>query len=316
MKMLFCLVLVSLASFCAFGQARPGAYPWSVTFKVVDDLGQPVIASHVSVGYLQTGKIVGLTDSNGFFVATHTDRSFALGFVVNKEGYYQDYIHYELFTPGQFNDQKVAANRNSTQIIVLRKIDKPIPMYARRNESGMVLQKENEPMGFDLKAGDWVAPYGIGSHTDIMFALLHRQIISQTKFDCTLKLSFPNKGDGIMVAPSKKITGSTFKTSRTASENGYESELNLRFINTELATNVFGYFIRVETSLDEKGNVKSALYGKVSGNFKLYAGTIRPHSGMGFDYYLNPTPNDRNLEFDPQKNLSQNLKLLEGINEP
>jgi hypothetical protein len=68
--------------------------------------------------------------------------------------------------------------------------------------------------------------------------------------------------------------------------------------------------------LDENGNVKSALFGKISGNFKLYAGTIKPHSGMGFDYYLNPTPNDHNLEFDPKHNLSTNLKLLEGVNAP
>jgi hypothetical protein len=171
-------------------------------------------------------------------------------------------------------------------------------------------------MGFDLKIGDWVAPYGMGSQTDIIFTLLHRQIISRNEFDCTLKVSFPNKGDGICVAPSEEFAGSGFRTSRTAAESGYESELTLRYQKTILATNVFGYFVRVETSLDENGNIKSALYGKIDGNIKLYAGTIKPHSGMGFDYYLNPTPNDRNLEFDPKRNLSQNLKIDEGVKEP
>jgi len=37
---------------------------------------------------------------------------------------------------------------------------------------------------------------------------------------------------------------------------------------------------------------------------------------MGFDYYLNPTPNDRNVEFDPKRNLMKNLKPLEEVTEP
>jgi hypothetical protein len=68
--------------------------------------------------------------------------------------------------------------------------------------------------------------------------------------------------------------------------------------------------------LDDSGNVKSALYGKIPGNFRFYAGTKAPTSGMGFDYYLNPTPNDRNVEFDPKRNLITALKPLEGVSEP
>jgi len=79
---------------------------------------------------------------------------------------------------------------------------------------------------------------------------------------------------------------------------------------------VFGYFIRVRTELDQDSNVKSALYGKIAGNFRFYAGTIAPTSGMGFDYYLNPTPNDSNVEFDPKKNLVRDLKPLEGVSGP
>ena len=284
---------------------------WKVTLKIVDDAGNPVAGAKAVVGYLFTNQIVGLSDTNGLFTASHTDKSFGLVFLASKEGYYSFRQNYDMGFDYQYNEAKW----NPTQTIVLRKIGNPIPMYARRKESGMMLQREGEPMGFDLIAGDWVAPFGIGTNVDIFF-MVHRKIINDREFDCTLKVSFPNKGDGIAAAPSEEFVSSAFRTSRTAAENGYEPELNLHFIDTELATNVFGYFIRVETSLDENGNVKSALYGKISGNFKFYAGTIKPHSGMGFDYYLNPTPNDRNLEFDPKHNLSTNLKLLEGVNEP
>ena len=64
------------------------------------------------------------------------------------------------------------------------------------------------------------------------------------------------------------------------------------------------YFFRVRTVLDEEGNVKSALYGKIYGDF------------MQFRYYLNPTLNDRNVEFDPEHNLLEGLKSTEKVMEP
>lgn len=39
------------------------------------------------------------------------------------------------------------------------------------------------------------------------------------------------------------------------------------------------------------GNIISAQYGKIYGDF------------LAFTYYLNPSPNDRNVEFDPDQNL-------------
>lgn len=57
------------------------------------------------------------------------------------------------------------------------------------------------------------------------------------------------------------------------------------------------YYFRVRTKLDEKGDIESAHYGKIYGDF------------MSFVYFLNPTPNDRNVEFDPKKNLLQGEKV-------
>lgn len=97
---------------------------------------------------------------------------------------------------------------------------------------------------------------------------------------------------------------------------GYEPELTLSFSSSKHPAPVFGYCFRVRAVLDRDGNVKSALYGKIAGNFRFYAGTIAPTSGMGFDYYLNPKPNDRNVEFDPMRNLVKDLKPLEEVEEP
>jgi hypothetical protein len=313
MKMLICGILLVLTSPLAFGQAHPGIYSWSITLKVADELGQPVDAAKVQVGYMQNKQMDGLTDSNGVFIATRADKSFALGFLITKEGYYSDYLHYELFTPGQFDEKKVNANRNATLPMILRRVGQPVSMYAKREETS--LQQEDKPMGFDLSVGDWITPFGKGFHTDIFFAI-HRKIIDSRQYDCILSVSFPNKGDGITVAPPEVITDSEFKTSRTAMENGYQPELDLRYNNTNQPESVFGYFIRVRTELDRDGKIQSALYGKISGNFRFYAGTVAPTSGMGFDYYVNPTPNDRNVEFDPKNNLVKDLKPIEAVKEP
>jgi hypothetical protein len=64
------------------------------------------------------------------------------------------------------------------------------------------------------------------------------------------------------------------------------------------------YYFRVRTALDPNGDVKSALYGKIYGDF------------MQFTYYLNPTPNSRNIEFDPNQNLLGGLQSFEGVSAP
>ena len=50
--------------------------------------------------------------------------------------------------------------------------------------------------------------------------------------------------------------------------------------------------------------MKSANYGKIYGEF------------MNFTYYLNPTPNDPNMEFDPMRNLLTGLKDSEKVPTP
>jgi len=37
---------------------------------------------------------------------------------------------------------------------------------------------------------------------------------------------------------------------------------------------------------------------------------------MQFSYYFNPTPNSRNIEFDPKQNRLKNLSSLETVTAP
>ncbi|MGN0885949.1 MAG: hypothetical protein ACI4RT_03010, partial [Candidatus Spyradenecus sp.] len=61
--------------------------------------------------------------------------------------------------------------------------------------------------------------------------------------------------------------------------------------------------------VDESGNLLAAFYGK------LYApegeNVYRDSAGnsiVQLHYYLNPTENDTNLEFDPKRNLLKNVR--------
>jgi hypothetical protein len=313
MKKLICLTFIAFVTSSILAQTQPMEHEWKATVKVADETGNPVANAHVGVGYFSGGAqgIDGVTDTNGIFVATHRSvpglMANLLSFRVEKNGYYSTWSQTDL-GPG-YSPNKWIVIEN----IVLKRIGEPVAMYAKKEET-KVLQ-EDKPIGFDLEAGDWVTPYGEGFHSDMFFSV-HRKIIATSEYDCTLTVTFPNKGDGIVIAPSEPDTGSDFKTSRTAAENGYQPELVLHYSNTDQPPGVFGYFIRVRTELKQDGTIQSALYGKIAGGFRFYAGTKAPRAGMGFDYYLNPTPNDRDVEFDPKNNLIKNLSFIERIKEP
>jgi hypothetical protein len=321
MKTLICLILTFLTANHVFGQARPGAYLWTLNLKVVDDNNQPVRDAKTWIAYgdpkqghspdpflANDWAIAGLTDTNGFFMAKHIDHSWSLGIQVQKTGYYPVIGSYDLYKPGQFNDQIVAANRNSAQTLVLKKIKNPTAMYAKQVNLG--IPEFNKPLGFDLMIGDWVAPYGTGINTDIIFAgRLDKRAANDS--DYTLTVNFPKAGDGIQeFAVPESEKGSELRSPHEAPPNCYQSEwvqTKTRRPGKPLQTNWDmnrNYFFRVRTKLDDKGNVVSARYGKIYGDF------------MNFAYYLNPTPNDRNIEFDPKQNLIHSLKFDEGVSAP
>jgi hypothetical protein len=55
---------------------------------------------------------------------------------------------------------------------------------------------------------------------------------------------------------------------------------------------------------DEKGKIISTCYGKIYGDF------------LKLTYYFNPTPNDRNLEFDPKRNLFGKVPPVDRVSAP
>jgi hypothetical protein len=313
MKTIICLALILVTGGCALAQPEIIGNEWNVTLKVVDENGQPVAGANASVGYIGKplpGQVVqdsrdlsreisGLTDQDGMFTAVHADASFSLGFDIQKAGYYSTHIAYTLFTPGQFDSDTVTKNRNPTITIVLKKIVNPIPMYAKTlinepsafKKTGHLPVNFNKSIGYDLLSGDWVVPYGKGQTTNILFTEeVDKQSI--TDFYYKLTVGFPNAGDGIQeyVVPATE-KGSGLRSPHEAPLDGYQPQLikeNYHHPGEKGRHYDFDenrvYFFRV--TLPDGPH-----YGKIYGDF------------MQFTYYLNPTPNDRNIEFDPRHNL-------------
>jgi hypothetical protein len=307
--------LVILASVLAIAICTGiGEWPLArVTLQVVDEGGQPVAGVDAIIGFEKpehapgqwgSAPVVterGKTDSEGLFSASRRGGNHVT-VAAHAPGYYScegKPIDFVESAAGKWQPW------NPRILVVLRKIVNPIPMYAKHVNLGA--PEMNKPVGYDLVIGDWLAPHGKGKSGDIWF----RQDLEQRDghdFDYTLRVSFPNSGDGIQVF--SPIETSDLKSPRTAPDDGYEREwLQTRYVrpnSPEKSTRDEKrcYFVRIRTVLDSNAKVVSANYGKVYGDF------------MNFTYYLNPEMNSRNMEFDPHRNLFGELKGAERASKP
>jgi len=297
-----------------------------ITVHVFNDSNKPVpnfkygIGSFVIAAWnipATTTNVEGSTDNNGYItltVPTETHQVYYSALGANP-GYYYD-------KGGEYFFNNVQNGKcqpwNPTVKVVVKPILNPIAMFAQA--ARLTIPAKSDPVGFDLEVGDWVAPYGKGTASDLIFTLSEKLpfVNPSQPYDVTNTLSFSNKGAGIqsVIGPPRN-QGSTLRLPRFAPEDGYQPTLvqelalngNNRLNGADSENQ--NYFFRVRTVLDESGKVKSALYGKIAGPISCGA-----QGYIEFTYYLNPTPNDRNMEFDPKKNLFKNLSDLQQVNAP
>lgn len=305
------LAIVSVIVVAAVGVKMTFELPVvKITLRSLDEQGKPVEGAE---GYLPFetsmpswggGAVVpakGLTNAKGEF--SGEGHSFdTQGGRLSKEGYYASDSQSSRFQKSAFGKWKPW---NPTVDVVLKKIVNPIPMYAKSVRIG--IPKVEIPLGYDLIIGDWVEPNGRGTASDLLITANLDQR-GERDYDYKLTIAFSNKGDGIQTFQGD--TSSRLKSPRTAPGEGYQPEWvqtrTLKPSGPEVTNwdEKRNYFFRVRTVLDAKGDVVSAHYGKIYGDF------------MTFTYYLNPTPNDRNLEFDPKRNLMAGVPENEKVNDP
>lgn len=307
---------------CAYGASDA-----KVTLRWVDEDGKPMSGLRIAAGFVGDHTGTGTTDTNGLCTFKGTTYSGEIEYSGRPEGYYYSQGEYKF--PGGIKDGKWQP-WNPVVTTVVRKIINPIPMYAKRVETH--IPRINERFGYDVMVGDWVQPAGKGSISDLVF---HIEGFWRDYRDnaSTLTVSFSNPQDGIITLPTPEgfqmNQGSAYIMPREAPLTGYTNTLKWRrsrkpsddmrsdAIIDEVGVEGRNHLYRVRCVTNEAGVVTNALYGKFRGNIEFVGASDGGEaSWLRFTYYLNPTPNDRNMEFDPQKNLLKDLKSTEQVMQP
>ncbi|WP_207061704.1 hypothetical protein [Motiliproteus sp. SC1-56] len=318
-RLKFCSVML-LWLFATTAVALPSA---KVTIKVVDDQGGPVEGAEVRVGfespggYWQAGRIAfdsGYSDSDGIHVAS-SNTSGRIGYRIEKEGYYESEGGFSEFTgvSGVYGMRRWEP-WNPILGVELRKIRNPIPLIVKQVEA-LELPMLNRPIGYDLMAGDWVVPFGQGTTADLVFTL-EKSYQSRGSWKYKLSLGFANPDDGVIPVRASTSSGSQLLLAHHAPIEGYRSEyfwgkeMKMSSYGTavrsdfgELQTDDLNFYFRVRSQRDEHGRLVSGIYGKIHNKFQLTNFKIERTGSLTFNYFLNPTPNDTNLEWDQKTNL-------------
>jgi hypothetical protein len=245
------------------------------------------------------------TDANGEFSASENSL-FNISADAQKAGYYRTTASLDLRPT--VNDSYGPAVMIP---LILKPIGHPSAMYARKFAQ-IEVPKIGEPIGFDLIAFDWIAPYGKGQFADFLFTLSD---VETSGNDSTkvIALTFSNDGDGIQSIEGDPKEGSELRLPVIAPESGYASNWIRRADKTYAPNVKANYFFRIRTRR-EGSKIRSALYGKIHGDIGV--DTINSKTALIFlTYYLNPD-GTRNVEFDPNKNLFKDLPSIEQVRDP
>jgi hypothetical protein len=317
------ILVISLAAIAAIGAVVAIATPQiRFTVHVVGEDNSPLEGVEASFifhpealrqNHITQVDVVSDADGNFTVQGPSQDGTFGVGnALIHQNGYYPSGVNIPNFT--KTDDLGHWLPWDATYTTVMRKIENPIPMYAKTIEIN--IPAVGIPCGYDLMAGDWVGPYGKGRKADLIFTL-QRQWQDVYHFDVSVAVTFSNSGDGIILTNlPKEFANSQFKWPRMAPETGYTSSLSLKSsanqigYDTNFQTNVASeqdYFFRVRTT-ELNGKVSSALYGKIAGGMILRPGASKTCK-IHLAYYLNPTSNDQNMEYGGT--LFKNLPDLE-----
>lgn len=290
-------------------KARQYGARGQVTLCITDSTGKPVEKAQLSVAFWASDSSAdavvseGQTDTNGCFIsAGKTIHS--MNYTITKEGFYKTGGAYWFYP---CSGRSVKDGRwqpwNPTITVVLKERRNPVPMYAK--EVDVLIPVQDKAIGFDLEKGDWVAPYGQGTASDLVFKYIAHYEDSQV-FSKRMEMTFINPRDGVQSFLLDQT--SEFMSAYIAPEEGYalmfvEERARTRtkiLKSQELGEDQYLIF-RVRTVTDKAGNIVSTNYGKLYGSIDY--GRMGESDGLMFLYYFNPTANDRNLEFDTTRNL-------------
>jgi len=309
-------------------------YTLRVTAEILTEDGKPLENADVHVGIenfndFKDGRndIRGKTDKHGRFSAEGIGRPVTM-IIASHEGYYlsrKDYGNWDKFEEARNTGKYIPWD--PVIELTLKKVGKPIPMIVRPNESDhkKVTPAPGKEVGFDLFENDWVVPHGKGKISDLLITL---SLATEGEEDnkVTSEIRFGNPDDGLVPIMELAHPESQLVYPPLAVENGYDLKIihpAYPIVGKRVNAAVkepMGYMFRIRTQKDkETGNIILANYGKIIMPPAHYNENVNPFlvypytwsdskrilvPWFDFSYYLNPTPNDRNLEYDQHNNLA------------
>ena len=319
-------LLVTFIS-CLVTKAQAQDPEVQIETRVVDEAGQAISGASVT-GWFAKLKTTnpfdgqenllskGVTDETGIFTASNPTLGFC-GVGAEHAGYYisRKEIRLDKSKGGKWIPWHQVIE------LKLRKKASPTAMFAKRLDR-FELPVTDKSIAYDLKAGDWVSPHGKGVLSDIVFSF-QREFNSRFDYNWQLSVQFPGEGNGWQaIPPAEESPQSELRLPRTAPADGYAHKDMFLAIKRNAgdrwetnSTSATNFFFRVRSEFDESKRLKTAFYGKLLGPIKVNVQGTKT-AKLYFTYYLNPTSLDRNMEFDPKKNLFKGLRSDEEVREP
>ena len=249
-------------------------------------------------------------------------------FVVDRNGYYHlPYLNVQFTNMTEFVFKKWLPY-DEVQTITLQKIGKKIPLFvkeARPKRNQDLTTASDRKFCYDLVKGDWMPPFGKGEHSDIEFKLLPRENFGvgigpsgkpKPNFRDTISVAFIGDDNGIIKL--EPPPNAVLKV-RTAPEYGYQQDFRIwsgltkTMLNDDSTDKNACHAFRIRTVRNEHGEIITSHYGKIYGDFAMKFNRDETPRGVYFTYYLNLTPNDRNLEWDMKHNL---CPIRDSFNQP
>lgn len=274
-------------------------------FRVVDDLGAPVPRARIEGmwGTLSSNAATfeSETDTNGVLSVKGVTRDMLM-YTVKKEGFYSSHGEVRYVDTWSVPAVKngIWQPSNVERRVVLKRVRnlEKLAVPSREKIMDCRVPVQDEWIPFDLEAFDWNAPYGTGRFPDVLLRFHERKTAAWYDFTSTMDVCFTNNPYA-GAYELKKDLFSDFKTVYKADSNAvyrsnfaYKCERTASGQKTVRMLDRNSYLVfRTRTKVDKHGNLKSAHYGVIQGEWMFNGKMMRFSDGC-----FNANENDVNVE--------------------
>lgn len=275
-----------------------GAVIHATRYELIPDprisLGKPIAVSEA-------------TDQNGVAKLSFLSIQIPEGVAISKEGYYSS------SATTNWEPTFESPGKKTAQIkAILKPIKNPIPMYAHcYGNTRIRIPTTGVDYSYDLELNEFLPPHGKGKQADLIF---HVTGVNDGRGKGRIRMTVRGNGDQtgfIGFITENRDRGSTLISDYLAPEKNYLNSLSFKFDSEDMKAAMNqpkdqNYYFRVRCQLNPDGSIKSCHYGKLYGPFTFWNIPVKQGGVASFGMqtsYFNPTPNDRNVEFDTKRNL-------------